>query len=87
MVGVTSAACLLALLVVIGSGLIVFVYCQYGRRKHNTTGIKSPFKNQNEDSIYAEIEDRRGSKNFSSFKGQAAPHELSTTLESVSIAA
>ena len=85
MVGVvTSAVCLLALLVMIGS---VFVYCQYGRRKHNTTGIKSPFKNKNDDSIYAEIDDRRGSKNFSSFKGQAAPHELSTTLESVSIAA
>ncbi|XP_064383460.1 uncharacterized protein LOC135332071 isoform X2 [Halichondria panicea] len=81
---VTSAVCLLALLVMIGS---VFVYCQYGRRKHNTTGIKSPFKNKNDDSIYAEIDDRRGSKNFSSFKGQAAPHELSTTLESVSIAA
>ncbi len=87
MVGVTTAAVvLLALLVVIGSGLIVFAYCQYGR-KHD---FKRPSKTKNEEVIYSEIDDKndkRGSKSYSSFRGPADPPELSPTLESVSVTA
>ncbi len=79
-IGTTVVGSLILLAIVVA--LLAF-YLYRRSTKHHTISKKQ--SSNNDEAIYADIDNKRGSKAYSSFKGQNAPPDLSTTLESVCV--